>query len=60
MTSMMHRFRDCDAFKHRLQLVELHYVTHSRAAETSLAENCVGFPMEYAIKTTVAKAINGV
>jgi p-hydroxybenzoate 3-monooxygenase len=46
MTSMMHRFPDCDAFKHRLQLAELDYVTHSRAAETSLAENYVGLPME--------------
>ena len=46
MTSMMHRFPDCDAFKHRLQLAELDYVVHSRAAETSLAENYVGLPME--------------
>jgi len=46
MTSMMHRFPDCDTFRHRLQLAELDYVTHSRAAETSLAENYVGLPME--------------
>jgi len=46
MTSMMHRFPDGDAFKHRLQLAELDYVTRSRAAETSLAENYVGLPMD--------------
>jgi p-hydroxybenzoate 3-monooxygenase len=46
MTSMMHRFPDCDAFKHRLQLAELDYVTHSSAAKASLAENYIGLPME--------------
>jgi len=46
MTSMMHRFPDGDAFKHRLQLAELDYVTRSRAGETSLAENYVGLPMD--------------
>jgi hypothetical protein len=46
MTSMLHRFAGDDAFQHRLQLAELDYVTGSRAAATSLAENYVGLPME--------------
>jgi p-hydroxybenzoate 3-monooxygenase len=46
MTSMLHRFHGEDDFRHRLQLAELDYVTGSRAAATSLAENYVGLPME--------------
>jgi p-hydroxybenzoate 3-monooxygenase len=46
MTSMLHRFTGDDAFQHRLQLAELDYVTGSRAASTSLAENYVGLPRE--------------
>jgi len=46
MTSMTHRDPDADEFTHRLQLAELQYVTSSRAAATSLAENYVGLPME--------------
>jgi p-hydroxybenzoate 3-monooxygenase len=46
MTSMLHRFHSEDDFRHRLQLAELDYVTSSRAASTSLAENYVGLPME--------------
>jgi p-hydroxybenzoate 3-monooxygenase len=45
MTSMLHRF-DSDAFEQRRQLAELDYVTSSRAAAQSLAENYVGLPME--------------
>jgi p-hydroxybenzoate 3-monooxygenase len=41
MTSMLHRFPG-DAFEERLQLAQLAYVTSSRAAATSLAENYVG------------------
>jgi p-hydroxybenzoate 3-monooxygenase len=48
MTSMLHRFPGDDPFQHRLQLAELDYVTSSRAASTSLAENYVGLPMETA------------
>jgi len=43
---MLHRFPGDDAFQHRLQLAELGYVTGSKAASTSLAENYVGLPME--------------
>ena len=46
MTSMLHRFHDEDDFRYGLQLAELDYVTSSRAASTSLAENYVGLPME--------------
>ena len=42
MTSMLHRFDSTDGFEHRRQLAELDYVTGSRAASTSLAENYVG------------------
>jgi p-hydroxybenzoate 3-monooxygenase len=43
MTSMLHRFPDDDGgFQYRLQLSQLHYVTTSHAAATSLAENYVG------------------
>jgi p-hydroxybenzoate 3-monooxygenase len=45
MTSMLHSFGE-DAFQHRLQLAELDYVTTSRAAATSLAENYTGLPMQ--------------
>jgi len=47
MTSMLHRFHHEDDFRYRLQLAELDYVTGSRAASTSLAENYVGLPMEW-------------
>ena len=46
MTSMLHRFPGTDAFQYRVQLAELTYVTGSRAAATTLAENYVGLPME--------------
>jgi len=46
MTSMLHRFHDDNAFDRRRQLAELDYVTSSRAAAQSLAENYVGLPME--------------
>jgi len=46
MTSVTHRDSRGDDFSQRLQLAELEYVTTSRAAATSLAENYVGLPME--------------
>ena len=46
MTSMLHRFPDDDGFQHRLQRSQLHYVTSSRVAAASLAENYVGLPFE--------------
>jgi len=46
MTSMLHRFPDENLFDHRRQLAELDYVTSSRAASQTLAENYVGLPMD--------------
>lgn len=46
MTTMLHRAEDASEFDHRQQLAELDYVTGSRAAMTSLAENYVGLPMD--------------
>lgn len=46
MTAMLHRFHDDNAFDERRQLAELDYVTSSRAAAQSLAENYVGLPMD--------------
>src|SRR5262249_33545415 len=43
MTALLHRFADADAFQHRLQLAQLDYLTSSRAAATTLAENYVGW-----------------
>jgi len=54
MTSMLHRFEiqgrsgavGDTGFDHRRQLAELDYVTSSRVAAQSLAENYVGLPLE--------------
>jgi p-hydroxybenzoate 3-monooxygenase len=46
MTSLLHRFADGNSFDHKRQLAELDYVTSSRAAAQTLAENYVGLPMD--------------
>jgi p-hydroxybenzoate 3-monooxygenase len=46
MTSLLHRFADANSFDHKRQLAELDYVTSSRAAAQTLAENYVGLPMD--------------
>ena len=46
MTSIMHRFPDTGEFGQKIQETELHYLTGSVAASTSLAENYVGLPFE--------------
>ena len=46
MTSLLHRFSSDNDFDHRRQLAELDYITSSRAAMTSLAENYVGMPLD--------------
>jgi p-hydroxybenzoate 3-monooxygenase len=46
MTRMLHRFDEHAPFDQRVQLAELDYVTSSRTAATSLAENYVGLPFE--------------
>lgn len=47
MTSMLHRFPDESPFDQKRRLAELDYVTSSRAASQSLAENYVGLPLDW-------------
>ena len=42
MTTMLHRLEGGDPFEVKLQESQLRYVTTSRAAATTLAENYVG------------------
>jgi len=51
MTSTLHRFPQETAFDHRRQLADLDYLTGSRAAMTSLAEQYVGLPMEVSFES---------
>ena len=46
MTSLFHNFPQATPFERRRQLAELDYITTSRAAAQSLAENYVGLPLE--------------
>jgi p-hydroxybenzoate 3-monooxygenase len=46
MTSLLHRFANDNPFDERRQIAELDYVTSSRAASQTLAENYVGLPMD--------------
>jgi len=46
MTSLLHRFANDSPFDQRRQVAELDYLTSSRAAAQTLAENYVGLPME--------------
>ncbi len=46
LTSLLHCFEGASQFERRLQIAELQFVTGSRAAAASLAENYVGLPME--------------
>jgi|SRR5690242_16055802 len=45
MTSLLHKFEEDSEFDRKRQVAELDYVTSSRAAMTTLAENYVGLPM---------------
>jgi p-hydroxybenzoate 3-monooxygenase len=45
MTSMLHRFPGDDPFDGQLQRSQLRYVSSSRAAATTLAENYVGLEL---------------
>jgi p-hydroxybenzoate 3-monooxygenase len=45
MTTMLHRTPGADEMTTQLQLSQLRYVTSSRAAATSLAENYAGWPV---------------
>ncbi|MBL3961501.1 4-hydroxybenzoate 3-monooxygenase [Burkholderia sp. KCJ3K979] len=46
MTNMLHASPDDSPFVNRLKVAELKYVTRSRAAAQSLAENYVGLPFD--------------
>jgi p-hydroxybenzoate 3-monooxygenase len=45
-TSLMHQFPDTGTFGQRMQLAELEYLFTSTAAQTAVAENYVGLPLE--------------
>lgn len=45
-TGLTHRFPDTNGFDRRMQTAELAYIRGSRAAQTVLAENYVGLPLE--------------
>jgi p-hydroxybenzoate 3-monooxygenase len=51
MTSTLHRFPDGSAFDDQRQLADLDYLTGSRAAMTSLAEQYVGLPAEVSFES---------
>ena len=46
LTCVLHRFPNQDGFSRRLQLAELDYLTGSRHAAESFAENYVGLPID--------------
>lgn len=46
ITQTLHRFPDGNPFDYKRQLSDLDYITGSKAALTTLAENYVGLPME--------------
>jgi p-hydroxybenzoate 3-monooxygenase len=50
MTSTLHRFPDETAFDHQRRIADLDYLTSSRAAMMSLAEQYVGLPLDVRIE----------
>jgi p-hydroxybenzoate 3-monooxygenase len=46
MTTLMHRFEDQGSFGQRVQEAELDYLASSPAAQTAMAENYTGLPIE--------------
>jgi len=51
MTSTLHRSPDETAFDHQRQIADLDYLTTSRAAMASLAEQYVGLPLEVSLES---------
>jgi p-hydroxybenzoate 3-monooxygenase len=45
-TALTHRFPETDGFSRRLQMAELDYLRGSKTAQTALAENYVGLPLD--------------
>jgi p-hydroxybenzoate 3-monooxygenase len=56
MTSTLHRFPGENAFDHQRQIADLDYLTSSRAAMTSLAEQYVGAPAEVSFESAGLRA----
>jgi p-hydroxybenzoate 3-monooxygenase len=46
MTGLLHKFPEHSAFERNLQLTELEYILGSRAAQTAIAEQYVGAPLD--------------
>ncbi|TFZ56797.1 4-hydroxybenzoate 3-monooxygenase [Methylorubrum sp. Q1] len=58
-TRLMHRFPEETGFDRRMQLAELAYLGTSRAAQTVLAENYVGLPLDPPpVSTSVAASLS--
>jgi p-hydroxybenzoate 3-monooxygenase len=51
MTTLLHRLPEENAFDHQRQLADLDYLTSSRAAMTSFAEQYVGLPSEVSFES---------
>ena len=51
MTSTLHRFTGENSFDYQRQIADLDYLTSSRAAMTSLAEQYVGLPAEVSFES---------
>lgn len=47
MTELLHRNKGHSPFEYSIQLADLDYITSSRAAAESLAENYVGLPVQF-------------
>lgn len=47
VTQLLHRFEEDNKFDRRRQIAEIDYLTSSRAAQMTWAENYVGLPMEW-------------
>ncbi|RQR28190.1 MULTISPECIES: 4-hydroxybenzoate 3-monooxygenase [unclassified Burkholderia] len=58
MTNMLHASPDDSPFVNRLKFAELKYVTRSRAAAQSLAENYVGLPFDDQIPPEASRLDN--
>ena len=48
LTSLMHQFPETGAFGQKMQEAELEYLVNSPALSTSLSENYVGLPLDFA------------
>jgi p-hydroxybenzoate 3-monooxygenase len=50
LTTLMHRFPDSEGFGQKMQEAELDYLVNSQSLSTSLAENYVGLPLDFATR----------